>query len=159
MPWRTRTVIPLSHRFHEADPVRRPPLRLVARRLPDGERYVDHPLWPVMALSPEARDRLAALAPVCDPWEARLVEEAESSALVLGFRPWPEDLRLRLSDVPIYGEACRNFPNIALTRFSATAVWGGSVNVAAFEQLADEVYAERERRIAPDLDDLETLAP
>ncbi len=158
MPWRTRTVSPLSHRFHEADPVGRPPLQLVARRLPAEERYVDRPVWQLAPLSPEARAQLAGLAPVCDAWEGRLPEEPEATALVLAFNPWPDDLVVHLSDKPRRGRADRHYPIVALTRHSATAVWGGS-ETNGFQQLADDVYDDRDAQAAPDLGAIETLRP
>lgn len=158
MPWRTRTVLPLSDRFHERDPDRRPPMQFVARRLPHGARYVEHSIWHAAPLSPEAREHFAPLALVCTPWEARLTDEAQVSALVLVFSPWPRDLVVKLSDAPNYGLASRHYPIVVLTPFSATAVWGGSERTG-FQQLVDDIYDHRDARSAPDLDALGTLAP
>lgn len=158
MPWRLRTATPLSHRGYNPHKDARPPMRFMARRIPAGESFVDRPLWQLVKLSPEARATLAALAPVCDPWEARLPDETEISAFVLPFRPWPEDTRVHLSDHPQLGEASIYTPVVVLTRNSATAVWGGAERVG-FEALADDIYAHREAVLAPDLDALGTLAP
>lgn len=158
MPWRTRTVRPLSLRGGRCSPDTRPPLRLVNRRIPDGESYTDRPIWQLAHLSQDARTRLAALAPVCAAWEARLVDEAEITGLVLVFRPWPRDVSVHLSDDPQLGEACTHTPVVALTRHRAMAVWG-SAEAVGFEALADLIYDERDARAAPDLDALGTLAP
>ncbi|MGU3665620.1 hypothetical protein ACLBX9_15685 [Methylobacterium sp. A49B] len=158
MPWRTRTARPISLRFHEADPDGRPPMRFVARRIPVGESYVDRPLWQHVHLSAEYRATLAALAPVCDAWEARLPEETEISAFVLVFDPWPVDVEIRLSDHRMHGKMSRDFSVVALTRHTASAVWGGSEG-NGFAVLADDIYAYREAMSAPDLDALHSLTP
>jgi hypothetical protein len=158
MPWRVRTARPISLRFHEADPVGRPPLKFVARRIPAGERYVDRPVWQLAPLSADAREKLAGIAPVCDAWEARLPDEKEVTALVLAFNPWPDDLVVHLSDKPRHGRADRHYPIVALTRHSATSVWGGS-ETNGFQQLADDLYDERDALAAPDMGPIGTLAP
>ncbi|GAN46097.1 hypothetical protein ABID82_001605 [Methylobacterium sp. PvP062] len=158
MPWRTRTARPISHRFHEADPDGRPPMKFVARRIPAGEKFYDRPLWKHVKLPPFDKKTLVVLASTCDAWEARLPEETEVSAFVLNFFAWPDDIEIRLSDDKMHGAINRCFSVVALTRHTASAVWGGSEK-NGFEQLADDIYACREVRAAPDIDALHSLTP
>ncbi len=107
---------------------------------------------------PFDKKTLVVLASTCDAWEARLPEETEVSAFVLNFFAWPDDIEIRLSDDKMHGAINRCFSVVALTRHTASAVWGGSEK-NGFEQLADDIYACREVRAAPDIDALHSLTP
>ncbi|NEU12596.1 hypothetical protein G3T14_10650 [Methylobacterium sp. BTF04] len=114
-------------------------------------------------MNDKARAHLREMEHLADGWLVRWPGETEAFAIVVYYDPWPDDLKVRLHDVSRIdgmdtgsGEMDRSYSVLAATRHSASATWGGSANVG-FQLLADDVWRERERIPAPDIDALMSL--